>query len=409
MDKSNFPSNGGGPGSEPMRSQREHVHCLRSCKGGVAAMAVLLLVASISACESGSGTVATDSTSVSSAAAADVPAPKASPAVSPTPDPAENRLADMAAKPALACALLTPARLARLSGRQGWSGGASRTQRYYGSNVDVHTCFWSRQNKDHSNDNVEMRVGDCPSLDKDVIGDQWNHRAANPRIPGAYFDTSFLGVQMVHVLSFCAYVETNLYDTTGTEDDNRQMRSAVSEGVISLLVSGQKIVAENINHLIGATDITFQGIGPVKLGMTGQQLAALGYRSSPLADGCVGYEAAGKPYATLDPTTGGVVQIFPDAPTRYQTLIGGIRASDSMSSSLSSLSSVETAFANYPTKKYFNNDFGEGSNGLAVTGPKGGTIMFFIQGTPSSDGLNTISGIGVGIGVHATRREVGCS
>jgi pimeloyl-ACP methyl ester carboxylesterase len=177
---------------------------------------------------------------------------------------------------------------------------------------------------------------------------------------------------------------------------------ASGNATLTLRWTGQKVVAENVDHQVGAHDITFEGIGAVKLGMTARELAALGYTASQPMQGCLEYAQAGQPLALLDPTTGRVVSVTPNGSTESQTAIGGIKAGSSL------LVFAQEAFAKYPMKKYFNQDFGQGLNGLVVTGPGGGSIGFMIEGTPTSDGLNTISNISVGLGLHATAFEVGC-
>ena len=105
---------------------------------------------------------------------------------------------------------------------------------------------------------------------------------------------------------------------------------------------------------------------------------------------------------TFNPASGRVVTIRPDDPSKYQTYIGGLRAGSAL------LKFVEEAYAKYSLKRYYDNDFGQGANGLVVVGP-GGSIGFSLEGNPTADRLTTITDIVVGEGVHATAAESGCS
>jgi hypothetical protein len=167
--------------------------------------------------------------------------------------------------------------------------------------------------------------------------------------------------------------------------------------------NGQRIIATQVHHLVGPTDIRFDGIGPVTLGMTAQQLTGLGYTPSPGLLGCVDYSAPGKPYVTYDPHHSRTVAVTPDDPTKYQTYIGGIQTNYSL------LDFIRTSFVGYKIDEYLNNDFGQGTDGVVVTGP-GGSIGFTVSQPLSSDtGLATVIAIKVADANHATAAEVGCT
>jgi len=172
---------------------------------------------------------------------------------------------------------------------------------------------------------------------------------------------------------------------------------ASGDAVVTLAWNGQSLEAVDVERPVGDTDITFNSIGAVKLGMSSADLRALGYRGSPGAFGCVGYSALSLPYATVDPRTDSVVAILPDDPDNYQTYVGGIHPG-----SLATF--VETAFSAYTVERFYDSDFGQGLNGLLVSGPEG-SIGFTLDG-PGEYGNVTF--IEVGDGQHATAAEVGC-
>lgn len=173
--------------------------------------------------------------------------------------------------------------------------------------------------------------------------------------------------------------------------------------IVTLRWNGTKIVADNVQHLTGPTDVTFTGIGPVQLGMSKAQLIALGYTGTQASFGCWQFTAPGKPYVTWGPTDG-VVRIVPPSPDGYQTAIGGIKA-DSL------LDFVYQAFKGYRIDNLLHHDFGQGGDGVLIHGP-GGIIGIGVgppPGTSSDDGLRTVTSIGVGDADHAGDNETSCS
>lgn len=180
---------------------------------------------------------------------------------------------------------------------------------------------------------------------------------------------------------------------------------ASGKAIVTLKWNGTRIVASDVQHLVGPTDITFTSIGPVHLGMTPAQLSALGYTGGPGSFGCSYYGAAGKPYVTVGPRSG-VVAITAGT-DKWQTAIGGVRIGD-----FSLLATALRAFQGYRINKYLNQDFGQGSDGIAIRRP-GGVIGLSVgapPGTSNDDSLRSVESIKVGIDVaHASNQEASCS
>lgn len=173
--------------------------------------------------------------------------------------------------------------------------------------------------------------------------------------------------------------------------------------VASLRWDGKKIVLAGVQHLPGPASITADGIGSVRLGMTAQQLSALGYRAAAGAGGCLSYTAADKPAVTYDPVHHRVVAI---TSTPYeQTYLGGLAVGDQ-----ASLVRIEAAFPHYRVTSYFQHDFGQGGTGLLLADPAGtGSIGLGLAAAPGAGGLVKIIAIRVGIGLHASAMELGCA
>ncbi|MFN8097217.1 MAG: hypothetical protein U0Q21_02880 [Dermatophilaceae bacterium] len=162
--------------------------------------------------------------------------------------------------------------------------------------------------------------------------------------------------------------------------------------------------ATEIHHLVGPTDILFDRIGDVRLGMTPTELAGLGY-SHTAADSppCAVYtKSTEDPVATVDTATGLVARIDPPSLQGYQTYLGGI-THDSL------LTFIEDAFAGIPLEKHVDRDFGEGTTGVVARGPDGGGIGMELD-TDDPDqlaqGFASVAAIHVGTGVWATNAEI---
>ena len=141
-------------------------------------------------------------------------------------------------------------------------------------------------------------------------------------------------------------------------------------------------------------DVTFAGIGAVRLGMPRSQLTALGY-SAQDGDyyGCVFYSAGDRPAVTYDPTADRVVGIR--APEGRGATSTGIGPG-------SLLSEVRDAYADRTVEDHLDGSFGQGTSGLLVGDGSGGWISFL-----SEDG-RSVAAVSVSDHDHMGIVEAGC-
>jgi hypothetical protein len=168
----------------------------------------------------------------------------------------------------------------------------------------------------------------------------------------------------------------------------------------------------------GDTDphtVRFDGIGPLALTLTADDLTDLGYTDQGNSyDGagasCVSYATgSGQLSASVESATGRVLAVRNyGGDAQLHTKVGNIRVG-------STLADVREAFAEsaYRITERLAQDFGQGSNGVVVSGPGGGEIGLGL-GEASADqyaaGTATVDWVaGVGVSGHApTREETGC-
>jgi pimeloyl-ACP methyl ester carboxylesterase len=164
---------------------------------------------------------------------------------------------------------------------------------------------------------------------------------------------------------------------------------------VTLKWDGKNVVATDVEQLAGPNDVSFSGVGQVRLGMSGDELEALGYaRGEGHYYGCVGYDAGPNlPSVTLHGSKDAVVKIFPAE-------LGG-RTPEGVRTG-STLDDVRAAYAGETIESYMDSDFGQGFNGLLVGDGSGGWISFF-----TDDGV-TVSGLAVSDHDHMGAREAGC-
>jgi hypothetical protein len=174
--------------------------------------------------------------------------------------------------------------------------------------------------------------------------------------------------------------------------------------VVTLRWDGRKIVLAGVRHLPGPDSITTSGIGEVQLGMTAQQLGALGYHSGPGPGGCLNYTATGKPSVIFDSADDQALAITTTVKGAYSTYLGGLEAAGSFW-----MTDLKTEFPHYRVTSYFRHDFGQGKIGLTVTPPDGsGSIGFILAAAPAANGYAAIIAIRVGKGLNATAIEPSC-
>ena len=164
--------------------------------------------------------------------------------------------------------------------------------------------------------------------------------------------------------------------------------------VVTLKWNGSAVVPTDVQHLAGPDDASFAGIGAITLGMTANQLRALGYTAGE-GDyyGCVFYSATGKPYVTYDPVTNKVVAVRPpDGPAGTAQGVG----------TGSSLDDVRKAYAGKTIENHLDGSFGQGMSGLLVGDGSGGWISFMTDGA-------SVSAISVSDHDHMGAVEAGCS
>jgi hypothetical protein len=165
--------------------------------------------------------------------------------------------------------------------------------------------------------------------------------------------------------------------------------------VVSLKWNGSAVNPTDVQHLAGPDDASFAGIGAIELGMTANQLRALGYTAGG-GDyyGCVFYSATGKPYVTYDRVTNKVVAVRPpDGPAGTAQGVG----------TGSSLDDVRKAYAGKTLEDHLDGSFGQGMSGLLVGDGSGGWISFM-----TDDGAS-VSAISVSDHDHMGAVEAGCS
>jgi hypothetical protein len=165
--------------------------------------------------------------------------------------------------------------------------------------------------------------------------------------------------------------------------------------VVTLRWDGKHVVASDIQHLAGPEDITFSGVGPVKLGMSSQALQGLGYRAQP-GDyyGCVLYDASTGPQVTFDPGSGGVVAIRPQDDGAHTVEGLGVGAL---------LDQVRATYSGHAIENHLDGSFGQGTSGLLVGDGSGGWISFATE-----DGA-FVSAVSVSDHDHMGAVEAGCS
>jgi pimeloyl-ACP methyl ester carboxylesterase len=168
---------------------------------------------------------------------------------------------------------------------------------------------------------------------------------------------------------------------------------------VTLKWDGHKVVAVAIDHRSSPTDITFAGIGPIKLGMGAAELARLGYTPSPGFMGCVSYVSPDQSlYVTFDPQLGQVVKILAspssNSAQRYQTpaglAVGGLTQF------------AQSEYASNTIESHEDRSFGQGASGLLIGDGSGGWISVI------DDGSGFITGLAVSDHQHYGALEAGC-
>jgi hypothetical protein len=158
--------------------------------------------------------------------------------------------------------------------------------------------------------------------------------------------------------------------------------------------------------------VRFDGIGEFSLHLTATDLKARGYvNQGNLYEGpnapCVSYTKAGQPVTfSVESATGRVLALTNASGDRaMRTEVGGIHVG-------STLGQLRSAFAGYRFEEHFDQDFGQGANGIVVDG-SGGSIGFSLADAPRSDyssGRVEVTLLhGVGLTGHApSMMEDGC-
>lgn len=172
------------------------------------------------------------------------------------------------------------------------------------------------------------------------------------------------------------------------------------------------IVSDDISARTPPNTIRFDGIGALSLDLTATELSARGYvNQGNLYEGpeatCVRYAKDGEGLSfSVEQPSGRVLAIsnFSGDQT-LRTEIGDIHVG-------STLADLRTAYADHEIDEFLDFDFGQGSNGVVVTGP-GGAIAFGLADVPPADytsGRAEITHLGgVGLPGHApTLMETGC-
>jgi hypothetical protein len=167
---------------------------------------------------------------------------------------------------------------------------------------------------------------------------------------------------------------------------------------VTLKWDGRRVVVTDVQHLPGPYEVTFAGMDGVKLGMTAQQLKALGYRAGE-GDyyGCVSYTAGqADPVATYDPGQDAVVKVTAWGQDVHTP--NGLGAGDW-------LSDVRATYAGETIEEHLDGSMGQGSSGLLVGDGSGGWISFL-----AADGsaIPTVSDIVVSDHEHYGGLEAGC-
>jgi hypothetical protein len=158
--------------------------------------------------------------------------------------------------------------------------------------------------------------------------------------------------------------------------------------------------------------IRFDGIGEFTLHLTAKDLRATGYTNEGnmyegMDAACVHYGNKARPLGfKVESSTGRVLAIENSGGDQsLRTQVGGIRVG-------STLAQLRKVFAGYKIEEHFDMDFGQGTNGVIVSGA-GGSIGFSLADGPRTDytsGRATITFLnGVGLPDHApTSMEDGC-
>lgn len=174
-----------------------------------------------------------------------------------------------------------------------------------------------------------------------------------------------------------------------------------------------RIVRDRVNRVNArlprpaATVIRFDGIGPLHLGLTADDLTALGFVDEGNLyelDGadCVRYSNEELGFgASVDVPTGRVLAIRNADGSDLRTRIGRIGVG-------STLADIRRVFAGprYTIHEYLDLDFGQGSYGVVVDGP-GGSIGFGLDSAGTSARVDWVAGVGRP-GYPPTRAETGC-
>jgi pimeloyl-ACP methyl ester carboxylesterase len=163
---------------------------------------------------------------------------------------------------------------------------------------------------------------------------------------------------------------------------------------VTLAWDGRNVVAREVQHLGGPADLTFAGVGQVRLGMTAQQLEELGYTAGD-GDyyGCVSYSGGDDdPLVTYSPPEDAVVKIIPQGSAQT---VEGLQVG-------SSLDSVRQTYAGRTIEDYLDSSFGQGMSGLLVGDGSGGWISFV-----TDDGF-FVSSMSVSDHEHYGALEAGC-
>ncbi|MCW2904517.1 MAG: hypothetical protein JWO67_6782 [Streptosporangiaceae bacterium] len=172
---------------------------------------------------------------------------------------------------------------------------------------------------------------------------------------------------------------------------------ASGRATVTLKWDGHKVVASRIEHLPGPNDVTFTGIGAVKLGMSAADLSRLGFTATPGYQGCLNYASTdGQLYVTYNPQAGKVVRInpSPSASSSYRTTDG-----------LGTGQFISDVSRDYPGKTIEDHEdgsFGQGSSGMLVGDGSGGWISYF------DDGGGVVASLEVSDHKHYGALEAGC-